>query len=164
MKFLGIDPGTTRIGYGLIEDKSGNFSTIKYGLLKLDALKRNGAVGVGEAFLKLIKKTGPDVIAIEELFFTKNQKTAISVAESRGVMKYLSLKNNFTVREYNPLEVKLALTGDGRADKISVAKMVKKILSLEKIKGPDDVSDALAIALTAAMRYKMDSLQIDGSR
>jgi crossover junction endodeoxyribonuclease RuvC len=157
MRFLGIDPGTTRIGYGLIEDKSGQFIALKYELLDLNSLKRNGAVGVGEAFDKLIKKLKPDVIAIEELFFTKNQKTAISVAESRGVIKFLALKNNFEVREYNPLEVKLALTSDGRADKIAVGKMVKKILNLEKINGPDDVSDALAIALTAAMRYKMDS-------
>ncbi len=160
MLFLGIDPGTTRIGYGLIEMKAGNFIPIKYGLLELDASKRNGAVGVGESFSKLIKKLAPDVIAIEELFFTKNQKTAISVAESRGVMKYLSLNNTFEVREYNPLEVKIALTSDGRADKSAVAKMVKKILSLKNIEGPDDVSDALAIALTAAMRYKMDSLQV----
>lgn len=157
MKFLGIDPGTTRIGFGIIEMTNGNFFPLKYGLLPLNSAKNN-SVAAGESLLELLNQNKPDVIAIEEMFFTKNQKTGISVAECRGVLKFISLKNNYEVREYNPLEVKIALTGYGRADKSAVSKMVSKILSLDKIEGPDDISDALAIALTAAMRYKMDSL------
>ncbi len=158
MRFLGIDPGTTRIGYGLIEHKNGLFTPVDFGLLPIDT-EKDKLVGMGKSLALLIKKTKPDIIAIEELFFTKNQKTAISVAEARGVLKFISLESGVEVREYGPREVKMAVTSNGVADKKSVATMVAKILSLKKITGPDDISDALAVALTAAFRYKFDSLK-----
>lgn len=159
MKILGIDPGTTRIGYGLIESSGGDLLALNYGLL--DITGKNDSeklLSAGETFKKLLEKTKPDLVAIEELFFTKNQKTAMAVAGARGVLKFIALQKGYTVREYGPGEVKLAVTSYGASDKKAVTEMTKRILKLKSIAGPDDVADALAIAITAASRAKIDDL------
>lgn len=150
MKILGIDPGTSRIGYGLIE-KGRELKLIKYGVIEVKAKKATDKLfEMAGKLSALIEKEKPDIAGVEKLFFAKNQKTALSVSEARGVIIYLLLKKNVEVREVMPREVKLAVTSYGFADKIAVARMVKKILKIDELKGHDDASDALAIAITAA--------------
>ncbi len=158
MKILGIDPGSTRIGYGLIES-SGDAKALEFGLIEISKQSKEGKIReLHDRFKMLLKKTTPELVAIEELFFSKNQKTAIEVAEARGIMKLLVIQASIPLLEYGPREVKIAITNDGVADKKAVIMMVERILKI-KIKGPDDVADALAIALTAAARYRIDQLQ-----
>lgn len=158
MKILGIDPGTTRVGYGLIETKGSAVKFIDCGLLKINSKnKEERLLELGESFEKLLKKVKPDLVGIEKLFFMKNIKTGIDVAQARGVLSYLAIKNKVLVVEIAPTEVKLNICGYGSADKKSVEKMVCRILGLKKIEGPDDVSDAIAIAIVAAsnLKFKM---------
>ncbi len=157
MRILGIDPGTSRIGYGLIESGA-DLKALDFGLLELSKIKSSSALlEIANSFSKLLNTTKPEAVSIEKIFFTKNQKTAISVAEARGVISLLVLQKGLPLYEYGPREVKQAVTSYGLADKRAVKKMVCQILSLTDIKGPDDVTDALAIAITAASRYKLDS-------
>lgn len=157
MKVLGIDPGSTRVGYALIDSQS--LKPLLFGLLEITTKNKHQKLKeLGAAFQKLLNKTKPDTVAIEKIFFSNNQKTAIDVAESRGALKLLILQKNIKMFEYTPQEIKIAVTNYGSSDKKSVALMVSRILSIPAIKGPDDISDALAIAITGALRYKMDSL------
>lgn len=157
MRILGIDPGTTRIGYGLIDSQT--LKALAFGLLEINAKSNHQKLfDLEYEYKKIIEKYNPDLVAIENIYFSKNQKTAIAVSEARGVLKITSLKAGLKVMEYGPKEVKLAVTGYGLSDKKAVYKMICKILGLKEIKGPDDIADALAIATTAAMRYKFDSL------
>jgi crossover junction endodeoxyribonuclease RuvC len=143
MRILGIDPGITRIGFGLIE--TAPLKLINYGTLEtknlLDMEKKFGA---------LLKNHQPQIVAVETLFLTKNRKTAIEVAQARGVLLFKTLKNHIDLVELGPMQVKQAVTGWGRADKRAVAKMVKIILNIKTLTGYDDASDALAIAIAAA--------------
>lgn len=151
MLILGLDPGTTRGGYGVIQNGAGGPRLIDAGILKVppggdkaDILEaiRNGVVA-------LCVKHRPNIVAIEKLFFAKNRKTALAVAEARGVMLMAARETGATIREYSPNEVKMAVTGYGSADKKAVLKMVRLILRTPDLKVIDDASDALAIALTA---------------
>lgn len=159
MRILGIDPGTAKMGYGLIECQKPNG---KYQMVDYGCLTTKSGLPAGDRLLQLyeelcaiIKKTKPDVIAVEELFFFKNLKTAIRVAEARGVVLLAARKNKITISEHTPLEVKQATVGYGRADKQQIQKMVKVLLNLEKIPKPDDAADALAVALTSAYTKKL---------
>ena len=110
----------------------------------------------------LIKEYKPDVLSIEELFFSTNAKTAFIVGQARGVVLLLAAKNKLEVSIYTPLQVKMALTGYGRADKNQIAQMVEVILKLEKIPKIDDTSDALAVAITHAFSEKIGKLNANG--
>ncbi|MDO8585228.1 MAG: crossover junction endodeoxyribonuclease RuvC [bacterium] len=157
MKILGIDPGSARIGYGLITDDGRRLVAITHGLIELRQKDpHEKLLALAREMRALLKQSAPDIVAVEKLYFSTNQKTGIVVAESRGAICLLILEAGIPLFEYGPGEVKLAVTNNGAADKIAVAKMVKKILGLTVIKGPDDVSDALAIAITGAHRYKFD--------
>jgi len=152
MKFmiiLGIDPGTTRIGYAVIEKKdSDNLNLLTCGCLESKNKEQKDRLKeISDLILDLILKYRPEVLAIEKLFFTKNAKTALAVAEARGVI--INSANSLNIREFTPLEIKVAITGYGKAEKEQVKKMACRILKLEKMPKIDDTSDALAIALTA---------------
>ncbi len=150
MKILGIDPGSTRIGYGLIE-RGASLTLLEYGVLEIKAVSADKRIHeLSLRFKKLLEKFAPDLAGIETLYFSKNQKTALSVAESRGVLMLCLIERGIPVKEFRPGDVKLAVANYALADKIAVAKMVKKILGIEGITGHDDASDALAIAITAA--------------
>ena len=151
MIILGIDPGTTRIGYAVIEKKdSDNLNLLTCGCLESKNKEQKDRLKeISDLILDLILKYRPEVLAIEKLFFTKNAKTALAVAEARGVIINSANSLTLNVREFTPLEVKVAITGYGKAEKDQVRKMVCRILKLEKIPKLDDTSDALAIALTA---------------
>jgi len=152
MKFmiiLGIDPGTTRIGYAVIEKKdSDNLNLLTCGCLESKNKEQKDRLKeISDLILDLILKYRPEVLGIEKLFFTKNAKTALAVAEARGVI--INSANSLNIREFTPLEIKVAITGYGKAEKEQVKKMACRILKLEKMPKIDDTSDALAIALTA---------------
>ena len=160
MVILGIDPGIGRCGWGIVEVQSSKFKVQSYGCIET---KPNGKTelrlnDISLEIEKLIKENKPDVLAIEELFFGTNSKTALVVGQARGVILLSAAKNKIPVFVYTPLQVKMALTGYGRADKNQIAQMVKIILKLEKIPKIDDTSDALAVVLTHAFSAKMERL------
>ncbi len=155
MKILGVDPGSTRAGYGLIEKQGRDLKLIKSGLLKISAQDKNARLlELSKSFASLLKKQKPDFVAIEKLFFMKNLKTALEVAQSRGVLLLIATSLKIPIIELSPSEVKLNITGYGNADKKLVADMVFKILKIEKLKVLDDVSDAIAIAIVAANQIR----------
>ncbi len=156
MIILGIDPGFGRMGCAVLKKGGGKEELIYSDCLisdkKLFHEKRLSSLG--EKLEKIIKKHKPDIIAIEKLFFFKNQKTIIGVAEARGVVLCLAGLKNIRVEEFTPLEIKIALTGYGRAEKIQVQKMVEKILKIKKMPKSDDEIDAIAIAVTCSSVIK----------
>lgn len=149
MYILGIDPGLAIVGWGVVEYKDNKFRIIGYGAITTPA-----GIDVEQRLLQIydgldgiIKKYKPDEIAIEELFFNTNQKTAIAVAEARGVIMLCGIQNKIPLYEYTPLQVKQAVVGYGRADKKQVITMTGVLLGLQKPPKLDDTSDALAIAV-----------------
>ncbi|PIR88968.1 MAG: crossover junction endodeoxyribonuclease RuvC [Candidatus Harrisonbacteria bacterium CG10_big_fil_rev_8_21_14_0_10_40_38] len=153
MRFIGIDPGTTRIGYGVV-DYEKDLSLVKYGVLEISASSDIDRLNeLGTRFLDLLKSVSPDVAGVEVLYFAKNQKTALSVSQARGVILYLLSKTGIPIYEYGPNHVKQALTSYGASDKKAVALMVKKLLKIDILSGHDDASDALAIAITTAYSH-----------
>ncbi len=165
MLILGIDPGSAIIGYGLIETSSsasqrGQKECLvkKYGCL-FTRPKQTAASRLNDLHRqldKLIKQSRPNAVAVEELFFFKNQKTVIQVSQARGVILLTAQKNKVTVYEYTPLQVKQALTGYGRAEKKQIQQMVKMVLGLKEIPKPDDAADALAVAICCAHSIKTE--------
>lgn len=154
MRILGIDPGTSRIGYGVIE--TGNsLKLLKYGVIEAKEKTLTEKISNFSKQLEmLLDEIKPETAGIEKLFFAKNQKTAIDVAQARGAILAILLKKNIPVSEYAPNEVKSQVTGYGLADKKGVAKMVKAILGISELPGYDDASDALAVAITTANHCK----------
>lgn len=151
IRILGIDPGTAIVGWGILDcTDDGQFSkTIAYGHIEtnknLSTAKR--LKEIADNLLFLLKKYNPQEVAVEELFYFKNAKTVINVAQARGVIINVCFQNNLTIAEYTPLQIKQSLTGYGRADKVQMQKMIKSVLKLKSIPKPDDTADALAVAL-----------------
>lgn len=157
MLILGIDPGTSRIGWSIIDVDGQVFKAVAYGCIE-SAPKiplEEKLVTIYQEVQKLIIKYKPDLASLEQIFFASNAKTAIAVGHARGVIVLVSALAQIPVLSYTPLEVKLAICGSGRADKYQVQQMVKRIFRLTSIPKPDDTADALAIALTCAFSYKM---------
>ncbi|MEK7627661.1 MAG: crossover junction endodeoxyribonuclease RuvC [Patescibacteria group bacterium] len=151
MIILGLDPGTTIVGYGIIEKTQNTLRCLDYGIIKSPMTQnRDKFLNIHIKITELIKKHKPDTAAIEKLFFFKNLKTAIAVSEARGVMILTCVLNHIPLQEYTPLQIKQAVTGYGKADKQQVQKMVKIILNLNIIPKPDDAADALATAICRA--------------
>lgn len=148
MRVLGIDPGYGIVGYGIIDSNSST-SVVDYGVISTPkelTLPERLEV-IYSSIESLIISYKPDVVAVEELFYFKNQTTVIPVAEARGVIILSCRKNDVPIFEYTPLQIKQALTGFGRAEKSQIQFMVKTILGLEKVPKPDDAADALAVAI-----------------
>jgi crossover junction endodeoxyribonuclease RuvC len=150
MTILGIDPGLATCGWGVVAKVAGDFKHIKHGCIITRAGQKHHErlLQINQELLALIKKHKPDMIAVEELFFYKNVKTALKVGEARGVIFLTIAQTNLPVKEYTPLQVKQAVTSYGRADKQQIQKMMKVLLKLDKIPQPDDAADALAVAMT----------------
>lgn len=147
---LGIDPGTRRVGYGLVRKDRGAITFVAAGILKIKSAEDAPALVETKKELDgLIKKHRPDILGIEKLFFAKNQKTAIAVAQARGVMLLAAREAGIPIREYTPNEVKLGITGYGLADKKAMLKMVRLTLGKPDLAVIDDASDALALAIMA---------------
>jgi len=149
MIIIGIDPGTATTGFGVIEKNGQKIRVIDYGCILTPAKTplHDRLDTIYDGLSEIVEKYQPDHLAVEELFFTNNAKTAIAVGQARGVILLAGKKSGLSVFEYTPLEVKMALTGYGRADKKQIQQMVKAILSLDEIPKPDDAADALAIAI-----------------
>lgn len=155
---LGIDPGTRRVGYGLVKTEHGKTTLIAAGILKITGTDDVTAmVEIKKGVDSLIKRHKPDVAAVERLYFSKNEKTAIAVAQARGVILLAVKEAGVPIREYTPNEVKAGVTGYGRADKKAVLKMVRLILGEHELHVIDDASDALALAILSTGDRSLDS-------
>ena len=153
MIILGIDPGLATMGYGIIEKKpNGDSVPVDYGVVltpKDESLPVRLAM-LEEGVNKILNKFKPAEVAVEELFFSKNITTGIPVAHARGVILLTCVKYCGKLYEYTPMQIKQALTGYGRADKVQMMHVVASLLHLQKIPRPDDAADALAVALCHA--------------
>lgn len=149
IKILGIDPGTSILGWGIIEKNQDKFIPKKYGCVRTPAGEPlpERLFSIYNSLCDIIRENKPDTMAIEDLFFFKNQKTVMSVAQARGVAIVCAKKYGVPVFEYTPLQVKQALTGYGRADKKQMQEMVRLTCKLKECPKPDDAADALAIAI-----------------
>lgn len=149
---LGIDPGTRRIGYGIVKSEQGSTVFVAAGILTIESSEDIGALAETKKGMdEIFRKYRPDAIALEKLFFSKNQKTAMEVAQARGVILLAAQeycgKSGIPIREYAPNEVKLGITGYGFADKKAMLKMVRLTLGDNSLSMIDDASDALALAI-----------------
>ena len=149
MILLGIDPGTTRAGYGLIQKNNSSYKILAKGLLSCSAPRQADRLAfILNSVTKLITEYRPDRAAVEKLFFTKNTTTGLAVAEARGVIMAVLAREQIPTLELTPNEIKNFLVGNGRADKKEVAKVVNLILKT-KLSELDDITDALALAILA---------------
>lgn len=150
MRILGIDPGTAIVGYSIVDYKENKINLIKYGCVFTDKNlpMEDRLLQIFNELEEIIDLYAPQFMAIEELFFFKNNKTIISVGQARGVIILAGKKNNLQIESYTPLQVKMGITGYGKADKKQVQLMVQKILKLDEIPKPDDTADAIAVAIT----------------
>jgi crossover junction endodeoxyribonuclease RuvC len=157
MRIIGIDPGIARTGWGVVNVNGGKLVGEAYGCIeteKSQALESRLHVLFNE-LTEILHEHNPDAFSIEELFFNTNAKTALIVGQARGVALLCAAQQHIPVAVYTPLQVKIAVTGYGRADKNQVGQMIKSILKLSSIPKPDDTADALAIAVTHAFSYKL---------
>jgi len=154
---MGIDPGTAITGYSIVESIGNRFKLHKYGVIRtkstLPHVERLKIIN--HDLNKLIKNSKVTEVAVEEIFFSKNVKTAISVAQARGVILLTAAKRGKQVYSYTPNVVKQAITGYGQASKSQIQEMVKRLLNLSEIPKPDDAADAIAIALCHLNSWRM---------
>ena len=152
MRILGIDPGVAIVGFGLIESDRGTLRMLQYGAITTPAGLPLAArlAQINRDIEELIGTFRPDEISVEELFFSKNITTGISVAHARGVILCAAEKKKIPIYEYTPMQVKQAVAGYGLADKKQVMDMTRRLLKLKSVPRPDDAADALAIALCHA--------------
>lgn len=149
MIIIGTDPGTATTGYGIIKATKKQLKCLDYGLIETDSsLETSERLRkINNELDKLIRKYKPDALAVENVYFFKNLKTALPVSQAKGVILLTAAKRGIPVYEFSPLQVKMGVCGYGRADKKQIQRMVKEILHLKEIPKPDDAGDALAIAL-----------------
>jgi len=153
MIILGIDPGIGRVGYGIIEKNGSQLKTIVYGLIETPAIAVPERLNlIYNQVTEIMSKHKPDCLATERLLFTKNQTTAMDVAKALGCVLLAAAQSGIPHAEYSPPEVKQSVTGTGSAEKKQVQFMVTKLLGLQETPKPDDIADALAIAITHALK------------
>lgn len=156
MRVIGVDPGFGRCGIAVMDDTSGKpelcFSTCVETSPKDPYQLRLRTIA--DAVSDIIERFSPDEIALEEVFFSRNQKTAIQVAETRGAIIYLASLRGIPVSEFNPGKVKIAVAGDGRADKSQIETMVRRLIQLTKEPDFDDEFDAIALCITFLAEYR----------
>ncbi len=156
MIILGIDPGIGRTGWGVIKKNGSKLEAVAYGCIET-AVNSPAAERLEYLFGELnrvVSSYKPSVAGIESLIFNTNAKTAMAVGQARGVLLLALVKAGVEIREFTPLQVKQAVTGYGRAEKLQVQKMVKTLLHLEKVPKPDDAADALAVAICTAVTIR----------
>lgn len=162
MIILGIDPGYAIVGYGVLEYSNNKFKVIEYGAITTDSKTDmfDRFKSIYDDICDVMKRTKPDFMAIEELFFNSNQKTAINVAQARGVILLAAMNCGIRIFEYTPLQVKQAVAGYGRADKKQIQQMVKLLLGLKEVPKPDDTADAVAIAICHGHSYNPHGIEL----
>lgn len=160
LRVLGIDPGTATTGWAIICEKDGEMKPLAYGHIATSPEKSDEEriFEISRDLKNIIEKYQPTEAGVEEIFFFKNQKTIITVAQARGAILLTLCQNNVRVASYTPLQVKQAITGYGRADKKQMQAMTKSILNLAQLPKPDDTADAIAIALCHINSRKINNL------
>lgn len=152
IRIIGIDPGYAIVGWGVLDYDGYRFETVEYGAIVTQSgqnFERRLEV-IWDELSEILERHKPSAMAVEQLFFTTNQKTVIDVAQARGTILLCATKHGVEIFHYTPLQVKQAVAGYGKAEKKQVMQMVKTILKLEKIPKPDDTADAMAIAICHA--------------
>jgi crossover junction endodeoxyribonuclease RuvC len=149
MVILGVDPGYAIVGYGVVRVQNSRYQTLEHGAIvtKADDIFVRRLEIIYDALTQVLEKWRPDAVSIEKLYFQNNQKTAIGVAEARGVILLAAQKAGVPIFEYTPLQVKMAVTGYGQAHKPQVMEMTRRLLCLKEMPKPDDTADALAMAI-----------------
>ena len=149
MRIIGIDPGYAILGYGIVEKKGNNFTPRHFGAITTDSKDdmTDRLKYIYNTLASIIYEYEPEVASVEELFFNTNSKTALLVGQARGVAILACANSGLKVYEYTPLQIKQALVGYGRAEKVQVQAMVSRILNLKEAPKPDDTADALAAAI-----------------
>jgi len=152
MIIIGIDPGTTGLGYGVIKKNKNKLSCLDYGVVVVnkELAHEERLRIIHNKILNLLRKYKPVFLTIESLFFFKNLKTATAVSEARGVILLAAAKRRVKIKTITPLQIKMGISGYGRADKKQIQKIVKEILNLKEIPEPDDAADALAAAICSS--------------
>ena len=160
MIIFGIDPGIANTGYGVIKKDSFKLTLIDYGSIKTSSSQKRGLrlKKIYDELSALMEKYKPDFVSIEDLFFTPNLTSAISVGEAKGVATLAAVEANVEVYTYKPAEIKQAVVGYGNATKHQIQQMVKVLLSLDKIPKPNHAADALAMAICHANSFKFKSI------
>lgn len=160
MLILGIDPGTAIVGYGLIESTGNKHRYVAHGAIRTAAglPLADRLLVIYRELNALLDQYKPDHVAVEELFFSRNAKTAISVGQARGVILLAVAQRYLPLFEYKPLEVKQALVGYGGADKSQIQQFLRMMFGFEEVPKPDDAADAIAIAVCHANSYKLKQL------
>ena len=158
MVVFGIDPGYAIVGWGAISFQSNSYRALGYGSVETQAHTdfNERLEYIYDELYSILKRCRPDALAIERLYFQTNQKTAIKVAQARGVILLVAQKLKIPIFEYTPLQVKTAVTGYGKAKKPQVMEMTRRLLNLEEVPKPDDTADALAIAICHAQAAGSD--------
>lgn len=152
MRILGIDPGIAIVGFGFIDKQGSKLTPVQYGCITTEAGTDPGLrlKQVYDAAVQLMDKYKPDAVAVEQLFFNRNVTTAFTVGQARGVIILAAVQKGLPVAEYTPMQVKQAVVGYGKAEKKQVQEMVRMFLKLTVVPKPDDVADALAVAICHA--------------
>jgi crossover junction endodeoxyribonuclease RuvC len=165
VRIIGIDPGIAIVGFGIIDKKGNQLIAKQYGSIQTKAHTREALrlKQVYDATKELLETYKPEVMGIEKLFFNRNVTTAFTVGQARGVILLAAEEANIPVYEYTPLQVKQAVVGYGQADKRQIQEMVKILLALPQIPKPDDVADALGVAITHAHAGHLSNL-LNGGR
>ena len=160
MLVLGLDPGLAITGYGLVAEDSQGLVSVAYGVIRTPAKtpKAQRLVSLHRRLSRLISDFAPDAASVEELFFSNNARTAMTVGEARGVLLLTCAEASLPIIEYTPMQVKQAISGYGRADKAQVQEMVRLLLGLECAPRPDDAADALAVAICCHHASRLDRL------
>jgi crossover junction endodeoxyribonuclease RuvC len=160
LRVLGIDPGTATLGWAIIEEKDGNISPLAFGHISTekDRSEEDRLCEISCDIRSIIEKYQPQEAAVEQLFFFKNKKTIISIGQSRGAILLTLEQKGVRIGSYTPLQVKQSVTGYGKAEKKQVQLMVKSILKLKAIPKPDDVADAIAVAICHINSRKINQI------
>lgn len=156
MRILGIDPGIGILGFGIIEGDSAAPRLVDAGVIRTQVKAPDGErlLVIYEGLQEIIGSLQPEAVAIEKLFFARNVTTAMSVSQARGIVLLVAQQHRVPIFEYTPLQIKMALTGYGKADKKQVQEMVKLTLRLSATPKPDDCADAIAAALTHGIQVR----------
>jgi crossover junction endodeoxyribonuclease RuvC len=158
MRVLGIDPGTAITGYGVVEEEAGELKAVAFGAIRTPAKQSlpTRLQTIYRGVRDLVKEWEPSSAAVEELFFSSNARTAMSVGQARGVTLLALADAGLSIAEYTPLTVKQAVTGYGSADKAQIQEMVRLLLELAEVPKPDDAADALAVAICHLHSARLD--------
>ncbi|MDR1835465.1 MAG: crossover junction endodeoxyribonuclease RuvC [Fusobacteriaceae bacterium] len=150
MRVIGIDPGTAIVGYGILDYEKNKFTPVDYGCIftDKDTPMEKRLVEIYDGLSALLDKYKPEHLAIEELFYFRNATTVIPVGQARGIILLAAAQRNISIKGYTPPQVKVGVTGYGKAEKKQVQQMVQRLLNLREIPKPDDAADALALAVT----------------